>query len=372
MKKGKIFFLIFITIWLVLIILNFVLPNKTFSEQENRYLARIPEFHFDDLVSGKYSEDLDTYINDHFAFRDFWLKLNSFVQLSIGKTENNGVYIGKEGYLFEKFEYTDKEKENLKLATNAINNFALKTQIPTYFLLAPNSIYINQDKLPDHVEAIDQNAIINEVYAACTNVQTIDTVPILEANKNTTQFYFKTDHHMTSEGAYLLYQAFCQTANIIPVQLSELTKETVSTDFLGTFDSKAQVAWQEPDKITVYKNAINTNVIGNYDGQAYNSIFNPEYLTKKDKYSYFLNGNHAKVVIKTQVNNGKKLLVVKDSYSHIMAQFLCQDYEEIHFLDPRYYNLPLSDYCSENEIDETLFLYNVSNLVSDVGIRNVR
>ena len=95
-------------------------------------------------------------------------------------------------------------------------------------------------------------------------------------------------------------------------------------------------------------------------------------MDKKDKYSYFLNGNNAKVVIKTNVNNGKKLLVIKDSYSHIMAQFLCQNYEEVHFLDPRYYNLPLMDYCKENDIDETLFLYNVSNLVSDLGIRNVR
>ena len=372
MKKSKIFFLVFMTIWLVLIILNFVLPKVVFSEQENRYLARIPEFHFDDLVSGKYSEDLDTYINDHFVFRNFWLKLNSFVQLAIGKTENNGVYIGKDGYLFEKFEYTEKEKENLQIASNTINKFALKTGLPTYFLLAPNSIYINQDKLPNNVEAVDQSAIIQEAYTACPNVQTINTVPMLEENKNKIQLYFKTDHHMTSVGAYLLYLSFCKTANVMPTNISEFTKETVSTDFLGTFDSKAQVAWQEKDKITVYKNAINTNVLGNYDGQTFNSIFNSEYLSKKDKYSYFLNGNHAKVVIKTKVNNGKKLLIVKDSYSHIMAQFLCQNYEEIHFLDPRYYNLPLSDYCKENEIDETLFLYNVSNLVSDIGIRNVR
>lgn len=372
MKKGKIFFLIFMIIWLVLIILNFVIPEPAFSEQENRYLAKVPQFSFEDLVSGKYSEELDTYINDHFVFRNFWLKLNSFVQVAIGKTENNDVYIGKDGYLFEKFEYTDKERENISIATNAINNFAVKTGIPTYFLLAPNSIYINQDKLPDNVNAVDQNEIINEVYSACPDVKTIDTVETLKENKSTTKLYFKTDHHMTSEGAYLLYQEFCKAANIPPAQLSEFNKETVTTNFLGTFDSKAQVAWQEPDEITVYKNAINTNVLGDYDGETYNSIFNDDYLTKKDKYSYFLNGNHAKVVIKTKVNNGKKLLVVKDSYSHIMAQFLCQNYEEIHFLDPRYYNLPLSDYCSQNEIDETLFLYNVSNLVSDVGIRNVR
>ena len=68
-------------VWLILIILNFLVPSEAFSEQENRYLAEVPKFRFDDLVSGKYSEELDTYINDHFVFRNFWLKLNSFIQL---------------------------------------------------------------------------------------------------------------------------------------------------------------------------------------------------------------------------------------------------------------------------------------------------
>ena len=96
------------------------------------------------------------------------------------------------------------------------------------------------------------------------------------------------------------------------------------------------------------------------------------FLKQKDKYSYFLNGNNAKVVVKTNVKNDKKLLVIKDSYAHIMAQFLCNDYEEIHFVDPRYYKMPLSEYIENENIDEVLFLYNVSNLVTDVGIRTIR
>lgn len=370
--KNKIFFSIFMIIWILLIVLNFVIQKKEFSEQENRYLAKIPAFSFEDLVNGKYAESLDTYINDHFIFRNFWLKLNSTVQLSTGKTENNGVYIGKDGYLFEKFEYTKNEEKNLQKAVQVINDFANKTNTPTYFLLAPNSIYINRDKLPNNVEVANQEEIIKQVYSNCNeNVKTINMINTLEANKNL-QLYYKTDHHMTSIGTYLLYKEFCNTANIEAIPLTKLTKEVVSTEFLGTFDSKAQVLNQEADKIIIYTNDLNQNVEGNYDGKEYNSIFNSEYLDKKDKYSYFLNGNNAKVVIKTKVDNNKKLLVIKDSYAHILAQFLCQNYEEIHFIDPRYYNLPLSDYITENDITETLFLYNVSNLVADVGIRGVR
>lgn len=370
--KNKIFFSIFMIIWIILILLNLLVPKKQFSEQENRYLAKFPKFSFEDLVNGDYAESLDTYINDHFIFRNFWLKLNSAVQLSTGKTENNGVYIGKDGYLFEKFEYTQTEEKNLEKATNIINSFAQKTDIPTYFLLIPNSIYINRDKLPDNLEIANQEEIIKQTYDNCNeNVKTINVINILESNKDL-QLYYKTDHHMTSIGAYLLYKEFCNAANITAVSLEEYKKEVVSTEFLGTFDSKAQVLNQEKDSITVYKNSINTNVEGNYDGNVYNSIFNEEYLDQKDKYSYFLNGNNAKVVIKTKVDNNKKLLVIKDSYAHILAQFLCQNYEEIHFIDPRYYNLSISNYITENNITETLFLYNVSNLVTDIGIRGVK
>ena len=93
------------------------------------------------------------------------------------------------------------------------------------------------------------------------------------------------------------------------------------------------------------------------------SIFNEEFLKKKDKYSYFLNGNNAKVVVKTKQKNGKRLLIIKDSYAHIMAQFFCQNYEEIHFIDNRYYHDSIEEYAKENQITETIFLYNVSTVI---------
>lgn len=370
--KNKIFFIIFMTVWIILILLNIILPKQSFSEQENRYLTRFPQFNFEDFISGEYSEELDNYINDNFIFRNFWLKLNSFVQTSTGKTEINGVYIGKDNYLFEKFEYTNTEKENLEKTLQTINKFAQNSKVPVYFMLVPNSIYINKDKLPDNLEVYDQSKIIKSVYEKCNyNIKTINVYDILNSNKNL-DLYFKTDHHITSLGSYFLYTEFCKTTNLESVPLSDFNKEVVSTDFLGTFDSKAQVFNQECDEIVVYKNDINQNVEGDYDGKVYNSIFNKNYLYKKDKYSYFLNGNNAKVVIKTKVKNGRKLLIIKDSYAHIFSQFICQNYEEVHFIDPRYYKASISEYLETNNITEVLFMYNVSNILTDVNLRTIK
>lgn len=79
--KNKVFFTVFMLIWIVLVILNIVVKNNEFSEQENRYLAKLPTFTFEKLVNGKYQEEMDTYINDHFIFRNAWIKIKSATEI---------------------------------------------------------------------------------------------------------------------------------------------------------------------------------------------------------------------------------------------------------------------------------------------------
>ena len=239
-------------------------------------------------------------------------------------------------------------------------------------MLIPNSIYINQEKLPEYVTVYNQKQIIDNFYSKLQDkIKTIDVTDILMENRDE-YLYFKTDHHMTSLGAYLAYTKFCLVANLETEKINNFEKETVSNDFLGTLDSKAQIPNQEKDKIDIYVNQKNLNIkSAEYDNESTKSIFNMEYLDKKDKYSFFLNGNNAKVVVKTNVENNRNLLVIKDSYAHIMAQFLCQNFEEIHFIDPRYYKLSLKEYATENNITDISFLYNISNMISDLGILSV-
>ena len=374
--KNKIFFTIFIILWLIIIILNFINKKETFSEQENKVLASFPKFSFKELIQGNYQKDLDEYINEHFIFRNNWLKVNSTAQTVLGKTENNGVYIGKDGYLFEKIEYNEKNIDNVNMITDKVEAFAKENNnnnnnsnnnIPTYFCIIPNSIYINKDKLPKYAKVDNQKTIILDVYSKMNDTKTINVVDILNRNKKD-YIYFKTDHHMTSNGAYLVYLEICKNMKIEPV--IDYEKEIIANDFLGTFDSKAQIVNQQKDYIEIYKSKNNENIEEViYDNETTKALYNKEYLDKKDKYSYFLNGNNARVVVKTNNKNNKKLLIIKDSYSHIMAQFLCQNFEEIHFIDLRYYKKSMSEYAKENGITTNLIMYNFSNIISDINLR---
>ena len=83
--KNKIFFIVFMVVWLTLIVLNFIVKSEAFSEQENRYLASFPKFTLEKLFDWTYQEDLDNYINDHFIFRNIWIKIKSGVEILLRK-----------------------------------------------------------------------------------------------------------------------------------------------------------------------------------------------------------------------------------------------------------------------------------------------
>jgi len=370
--NNKIFFVIFMIVWITVILLNVFLPVDEFSSQENRYLATFPSFSFEKLVSGEYTAALDEYLNDHFSIRNILIKIDSLKEQLVLKKENKEIYIGEDGNLFEKFKFSEENMGNAEYISKKVNELSKKINKDVYFVIIPNSTYINQKDLPSYAYVENQEEIISEIYKNMPNIETIDVAEKLKL-KNNEYIYFKTDHHFTSLGAYYVYEEICKEMNIDYPKLNEFNVKKVSSDFLGTYDSKAQIINQQTDDIYVYENELNTTgIIADYDGIVTNSIYNEKYLQEKDKYSYFLNSNNAKVVIKTANTNGRKLLVIKDSYAHIMAQFLVQNFEEVHLIDPRYYKLPISEYIEENDIDDVLFLYSLSNLSTDLGLRTIK
>lgn len=85
----------------------------------------------------------------------------------------------------------------------------------------------------------------------------------------------------------------------------------------------------------------------------------------------FLGGNHPQVTINTTVNNGKVLLLIKDSYANSFVQFLTPYYEEIVMIDPRYYYESVSSIIDSESVTDVLFLYNCNTYMGDTSLANV-
>ncbi|KEI02299.1 DHHW family protein [Clostridium botulinum] len=404
MKLHKFFLAFIMTFFIIgMFVINIFSKDRGFSESENRVLQSRPSFSFQKLKSGKFTKEYEKYITDQFAFRDFWVGIKSSTDKLLEKKDNNGVYLGKDGYLLEKPEKIDGD--NVIDNIDYINQFAKNNpKCKINFLLAPNSVKVLEEKLPKYATPEDEENIINKVKGKLNsqNIKFVDVYEELKNHKNE-YIYYKTDHHWTTLGAYYAYEKLGYTMGYKPLPISDFNIEKVTQDFYGTLYSKGNYRDVNPDSIEIFKpkKQIDFN-INYFDNQKTSSnIYEFNNLQKKDKYSVFLDGNHDLVTIKTIQKNTidknkitkitkkkikksmrkrkrrlekdkstkvKKLLVVKDSYAHSLVPFLTNHYDEIYMVDLRYFNDNVYEYIKKNDIKDILFLYNVLTFTKESTI----
>ena len=355
-------FLVFIGLFFVL---NLVLPDKDFSQQENRMLQTAPKFTFSGLFEGKFTTAFEDYVTDQFALRDRWTALKARSELTSGKTENNGIYLCENETLIEP--YTAPIKGDLDFSLDAVNSLTETAGVPVYFALIPSPCEIWAEKLPTGAPNDSQKETIDFAYRY-VNANTVDMYSALAAHASE-PIYYRTDHHWTTLGAYYGYTALADAMGLAPIPLSDY-KETVVTDsFYGTSFSSSGFSWVAPDSISRYVEQGNA-VITNYpkgDPET-GTLYDESYLAVKDKYSYFYGGNTPLLTIETENTDAPSLLILRDSYMDSLSPYLMAHFSKIHILDLRYYRTSLHDYIVNNDIDNVLVCYNVKNFTTDGNI----
>ena len=210
----------------------------------------------------------------------------------------------------------------------------------------------------------DQWENIDLIYGALDQrIKKIDAYNALAAHADE-YIYFRTDHHWTALGAYYAYQAFCQQAGFTPVPLEEMEMRT-REGFLGTFYTQTgdQVLQQNPDTLNYYiPNVEYQNWIVKKDEPEnftkLNGIFG-EMASATNSYSIFLYGDFPLEKIVTENKNGRKIVVVKESYGNAFVPFLLPHFEEIYVVDQRYFQTSLVDLMEENGVTDLLFINNI-------------
>ncbi|NLG93482.1 MAG: hypothetical protein GX485_08045 [Clostridiales bacterium] len=368
---------LFLTILAGLLYLLFA-PKIDFSEEENRVLESPPALTAASIADGSFMKSIENYVGDHFMLRKHFVELNTRVQLLMGKRDlgsnysrtpaEGGVYFGSDGHLYEVLlpNRTDIFARNAA----AIQLFAKKTGLPFYFVPVPSGAQVQGDRLPYAAPSHDQREEFNVIKAdAGANTTVVDLFDTL-SDRTGNDYYYKTDHHWNTFGAFKGYEALMAAMHIQPTPKEDFSFEKVSDSFLGTLYSKAIYSSQEPD--TLYlpfykKQAVITQQTGK---STRSNLYWKEYLEKKDKYSVFLGGNHSVDVVKNpDASTKKKLLLIKDSYANSMIPFLSTNFSEIHIIDLRYYNQDIYKYIQQNGITETAAVYSIKQLC-EVSIAN--
>lgn len=350
----------------------FLSEKQTFSENENRYLAKLPSLCWEKVKSGSYTEELNSYLTDHFPFRDLFVGFKTKAETALGRQEINGVYLTRDGSLIEEY----KKPENTERIARTFRRFAEELkgeEVDVRLMLVPTAAAVYADKLPAYAPRREQLETAGQLYEAA-GISAVDCSRALQKHREEGELYYKTDHHWTTFGAYEGYRVFCQEMRLTPVLLEELTPQTVTGEFCGTLVSRTGAYDHEGDAITVYTNpADRLTVIYEDTGEITDSLYNLEYVQKKDKYALFLNHLHPLVeIVNETAESDRELVLIKDSYANSMVPFLAHHYKKIYVFDTRYYKEGPSSFIKEHSsVTDVLLLYNLNTLDTDTGIRGV-
>lgn len=341
-----------------------VAPKKEFSYNENRYLTKFPTLNIENIISGKFMTQLDDYISDNFPFRESLLSFKSILYKRLGVYKQNDVYYGNDNKLYQEY----KEPNNSDIVIKRVNKLSENIDSDIYFMLVPTSIYVNNDKISKYNNSFDEGKII-DYYKDKLNANFIDVRETFNINKDN-YLYYGTDHHWTTRGANLAYIEYCKD---VKIKCKQYSFSVVNDKFYGTLYSKVLDDSLKYDYIEKVNDNTNYYVYFDDDKSYSNSLYNYKYLDEKDKYSFFLDNNHSLVSIENlDTQNGDSILIIKDSYANAFVPLIAPNYKYIYVIDPRYYNLSISDYINENKINKVLFIYNVLTIDEDLGIVSIK
>lgn len=342
--------------------------DRTFSENENRMLTQKPEFGWAAVKDGSLFRSLESYLADQFPGRDSWISLHLQEKRLLRQKESNGVYLGRHHYLMEIPEEPDEKA--VQRNQKALRGFGERyPELKINMMVVPNAVTILEDYLPRNAPVRDQMEDIKALKKALPeNVQFISVTKALKAHREEEIFYH-TDHHWTSQGAYYAFQSAAKYLGI-EEELKGYQAHTVSTTFEGTMASQSG-CHEVLDTIEVYEpKDVDTKYLVTYEDTRKKScsLFVKDCLEEKDQYTVFFGGNHPRITIRTTNDNGRRLLIFKDSYANCFVQFLAPYYEKIVLVDPRYYYDNAGTLISTEQITDVLFLYNLNTYLGDTAL----
>ena len=246
-----------------------------------------------------------------------------------------------------------------------INSFC-KNADNVYCLIAPTAQEIYKDKLPGYLNLTSESEYISSFYSKLNNIKTVDIIPELESESDG-YLYYRTDHHWTTNGAFIAYNKLSEVMGLSKFDKNDFDVETVSDSFEGTLYSKTLDKSVTPDSIIQYKYKTGENITLE-DENGVSDFYKSDKLNEKDKYLFFGGENKGVETVRSSVKNGRKLLLIKDSYANSLIPFLMLNFEEITSLDLRYATASVMTPLDKPRYVENQLLYNCDAFTTQTSL----
>ncbi len=383
-KKSELITVILFCVIVALLTVAFiVIPDREFSEQENRNLEQAPKLDSENFFSGKFATQTNVYFADQFPLRDTFVKIKSGSELAFLKGENNGVLYSHDQLAVKDFnayrsrihitEDTDRiYLDSVEAQLQSVNKLADTLTVPLVTVIPPRTVDIADNSFvydrPDGDKAFE---IMEKTLSENTGY--INTLSLLRPKyENGEYVYYRTDHHWTTEGAYIMYTEIMKR---LGKEDKIIKKEDFEVEYIenfsGTTAARANFPFYKKDVIELWHLPDDGEYEVIADGEVLDGFYNRDYLDTSDKYSVFLDGTHDTTVIKKK--NGEEretLLVAKDSFANCLIPFLAREYDIVALNLAT--NTYLSAFASNYEADAVLIVFNTENLITTGHLGNLR
>ncbi|MBE6725648.1 MAG: hypothetical protein E7576_10755 [Ruminococcaceae bacterium] len=383
-----------------------LLPDGSFSAEENRTLAQFPEFSWERLADGTFSSGINEYFADQFPARDLLVGIKGIAETVMLRGENNGVLLGKDGQLAvrrfkaykSRLETTDDMdyyyESTLRLNMEGIGAWAEAAAgngVRTVTVLPPRTVDVASSALsyPDEITRSIHETLVN---GFSEKAGFIDLLPLFRERFDAGEYvYLRGDHHWTTRGAYLCYReimkAFGMEDAILPEDAFDV--EPVP-GFYGTTWSRAGYKFVGPDELEVWTVGdedlletvcLSEKIVKGEDGkptkalEAYDSFpgwMRREHFGEKDKYAAFLDGTHnVQTVFRADGEARERLLILKDSFANTLVPFLSRHFDLV-ILNLAGGVADGSRYLEEFGASRALIVYNWENLITNTNPATIK
>lgn len=217
-----------------------------------------------------------------------------------------------------------------------------------------------------NLKSIDQADVLNYFNENLSDeVYFVDTVSVLREH-NDEYIYFRTDHHWTALGAYYVYEAICEQLDLEAAALDDFELWDQGR-FIGSLYYKAPKTKALTEDVVYAYNPVgdlNTRIYkSGTSGFEHTVLTDMSKSNANSKYMTFLAGDHPLVrIINNDLPDAGNVLVIKDSFGNAMAPFFTQNYHKVYVVDYRYYSESMSTLIKSFDIDDVIFLPNVSEI----------
>ena len=279
------------------------------------------------------------------------------------KLSNDQYYI-LDGNIYEKTGEINENaiSNNINKINNVFENYLSNMNV--YFATIPSKEYYLNDENSNNFDFNYIEEIIREkLNERISYIELYDTLEL--------DSFYKTDMHWKQEELDKTVERLEEEMNLEKTK-ANYEKETLG-EFYGTYYKEINDNTIKPDELIYLTNSMVEsctvfNVEKNMDENVYNLARAEE---TGNKYDLFLSGATAIQKIENKsIDNGKKLIIFRDSFGSSITPLLIKDYKEILLVDIRYVNSNvLSNYIEFEEYknQDVLFLYN-TRVINKSGI----